>query len=90
MKILTQSARGMVLELNETEFRELSRLILSVEGKTLNETYHNEFNRSPMTAYEEIDLTTVFGAIEAFYSQKFRLNEFERGMKILRASLEMR
>ena len=88
MKILTETKNGgMAIELNPSEYREFARLVSSVEGKTLNEVYSVEFVRNFGEYNTEHDLSTVFGAIEAFYAQQFRVNDIQRGLDILKKSL---
>lgn len=87
MKILTRAEQGMVIELNHTEFSELFRLVKSVEGKTFDETYSGDFRERPWLV-QEVDLTSVFGAVQSFYLAKFKINEIRKLVNILNDALE--
>ena len=88
MKILTESRHGIVIELNDSEFIEFRSLINAVEGKTFDSSWNIEYTRNPSFIPDKIDMTSVFSVIRAFYEQKFRLNEIEHGLQILRDALE--
>ena len=88
MKILTKSQNGIVVEFSDMEYRELNKLIQSVEGKTFDDVYSSGFIREPYFTDKELDLSTIFGAIEAFYSSKFRINEIQKGLNILKSAVE--
>lgn len=87
MKLLTETKTGVVLEFNEDEFRQLKLLVDSVEGKTLGQSYSEDFRWDHSYFANAYDLTSVFGAIQAFYAEKFRINEIRRGLEILENSL---
>lgn len=91
MKFLTKSETGIVVEINHDEMREFEKLIYAVEGKTVDD-YHREmhitdYHRDYKYIHETIDLTNVFGAIQAFYIAKFKTNEIEQGLQILKDAL---
>lgn len=87
MKVLTETKTGVVLEFNEDEFRQLKLLVDSVEGKTLDDVYAGDYRWDRGSSINEYDLTSVFGAIQAFYTEKFRINEIRQGLEILENSL---
>lgn len=90
MKLLTRTqSAGVVIELNQSEFLELRMLIEAVEGKTLDEIYQVDyFHDGRSYTPNEVDLSSAFGAIKAFYSQKFRVNDIERGLSVLKDALK--
>lgn len=88
MKLLTETKTGVVIELNEQEFVQLKLLVNSVEGKTFGETYSGDFRYDNRAYANEFDLSSIFGAIQAFYTEKFRVNEIRQGLEILENSLQ--
>lgn len=87
MKILTRAENGVVIELNHAEFSEFFRLVNSVEGKTFDEMYAADFQQRPWII-QEINLTSVFGAIQSFYLAKFKTNELQKIVNTLNDALE--
>lgn len=68
-KIGTTEDGNVLLEANQEEFSMLVHLASALEGKTLEEVrFHREQGLAP-------DYYGVFGAIEAFALELFRINE---------------
>lgn len=88
MKVLTETKIGVLVEFNESEFTQLKLLVNSVEGKTFGETYVGDFRFDNRAYANEFDLSSIFGAIQAFYTEKFRVNEIRQGLEILENSLQ--
>jgi hypothetical protein len=89
MKVLTRTRdNGMVIEFSFRESNTLAHLIYAVEGKVLDEVYVSQRMGDDKFMADSYDLSNVFEVISAFYQNKFRLNELEQGLKILKNSLE--
>lgn len=88
MKVLTETKIGVLVEFNESEFTQLKLLVNSVEGKTFGETYSGDFKYDNRAYINEFDLSSIFGVIQAFYMEKFRVNEIRHGLEILENSLQ--
>jgi hypothetical protein len=90
MKTLTMGQNGnVIVEMNPDEMKEFEKLIASVEGKTINDhVFDFNFINDARYAHIDIDLSSVFGAVQAFYEAKFRVNEIQKGLDLLKSSLE--
>jgi len=88
MKILSKTeGGGRVVELTHQEWVEFAELSLSIEGKEENEAHWNFQIRDYNTVRDEVDFSGVFGAILAFKSAMFRVNELQKLTDNIRESL---
>lgn len=80
MRILSVThEEGRVVELTREEFREFEILAAALEGKTENETrWSFQMRRPDAVSDDEMNFVGVFGAIKAFYENKFRVNELRQ------------
>ena len=89
MRILSKTQdEGRVVELSKREWIEFYKLTQAIEGKEQADTWNFEMRGERFGIDTSFVFDGVFGAIEAFYLAKFRVNEMQRAVDAFRHSVE--